>query len=111
MKKDDLQFRSIEQLWTLHEEIASILAAKMEAEKFRLEKRLEQLKGKTSDNGLERRPYPKVYPSFQNPNPPHQAWSGRGKQPKRIREWLAEGKTVEDLRIPSRSSIAVRENN
>jgi hypothetical protein len=69
MKKDDLQSRSIEQLWTLHEEIASILAAKMEAEKFRLEKRLEQLKGKTSDKGLDGVPIRRFIPVFKIPTP------------------------------------------
>ena len=43
MKKADLISKSIEELWALHEEIASILASKMQAEKLKLEKRLDQL--------------------------------------------------------------------
>jgi DNA-binding protein H-NS len=108
MKNIDLNAKSIEELWALHEEIASILSAKMETEKLKLEKRLEQIEAKTSD-GAPRRQYPKVYPRFRNPDPPHQTWSGRGLQPHWMRKLLAEGKTVDDLRILP-SPIADREN-
>ena len=97
MKNSDLNSMSIEELWALHEEIASILAAKMEAEKLKLEKRLDQL-GARGVLHL-RRPYPQVQPKFRNPNPPHQTWSGRGKQPYWVRELLAEGNHLDDLRI------------
>jgi DNA-binding protein H-NS len=111
MKNIDFNSVSIEELWALHEEIASILTAKMEAEKLKLEKRLEQIEGKTTPvKAPERRPYPKVYPRFRNPDPPHQTWSGRGKQPKWMGKLLAEGKTPDDLRISPRSPIATREN-
>jgi DNA-binding protein H-NS len=97
MKNIDLNAKSVEELWALHEEIASMLAAKMQAEKLKLQKRLDQL-------GVEvvhdvRRPYPEVHPKFRNPNPPHQTWSGRGKQPHWIREVLAKGRQLDDLRI------------
>jgi DNA-binding protein H-NS len=110
MKNIDLNAKSIEELWALHEEIASILSTKMEAEKLKLQKRLEQIEGKIPDKAPERRPYPKVYPRYRNPNPPHQSWSGRGKQPKWIREWLAEGNAVEDLRISPGLPNAAHEN-
>jgi DNA-binding protein H-NS len=102
MKNIDLNSMSIEELWGLHQEISSILTAKMEAEKLKLEKRLEQIEGQTSEETPERRPYPKVHPRFRNPDPPHQTWSGRGLQPHWMRKLLAEGKTVDDLRIPPR---------
>jgi DNA-binding protein H-NS len=108
MRKSDLQSKSIAELWDLHQEIASILSTKMEAEKLKLERRLEQIERKTLQP--QRRPYPKVHPKFRNPDPPHQTWSGRGKQPKWIGELLAEGKTVDDLRISPRSSMVGREN-
>jgi DNA-binding protein H-NS len=110
MRKSDLPSKSIAELWDLHQEIASILSTKMEAEKLKLEKRLEQIERKTVDEGPQRRPYPKVHPKFRNPDPPHQTWSGRGKQPKWIGELLAEGRTVDDLRISHRSSIVGRKN-
>jgi DNA-binding protein H-NS len=97
MKITDLNDRSIEELWALHEEIASILIAKMEAEKLKLEKRLDQLGPKIVHDF--RRPYPEVRPKFRNPSPPHQTWAGRGKQPHWIRKLLASGKTIDDFRI------------
>jgi len=99
MTKPDLNSESIEELWALHEEIAAILSKKMEAEKLKLEKRLKQIEGKTSDETRERRPYPKVYPKFRNPHPPHQTWSGRGKQPNWMRKLLAQGVRMNDLGI------------
>jgi DNA-binding protein H-NS len=96
MKNIDLNVKSVEELWALHEEIASMLAAKMQAEKLKLEKRLDQLGVRVVHDV--RRPYPEVHPKFRNPNPPHQTWSGRGKQPRWIREVLAEGRQLDDLR-------------
>ncbi len=101
---------SIEELWALHQKIAAILFTKMEAEKLKLEQRLEQIEGKALVQAPVRRPYPKVYPKFRNPDPPHQTWSGRGKQPKWMGKSLAEGKTLDDLRISPRSPRAGREN-
>lgn len=103
MKKTDLISQSIEELWALHEEIASILAMKMEAEKLKLEKRLEQL-GVRIVHDL-RRPYPEVQPKFRNPNPPHQTWTGRGKQPNWLRDLLAQGKQLDDVRIEQMSDL------
>jgi DNA-binding protein H-NS len=59
---------STDELWALHEEIASRLAATLLAEKRILENRLKQLKGgveaerESSPTG--RRPYPTVVPKF-----------------------------------------------
>jgi DNA-binding protein H-NS len=99
MTKIDLKSKSIEQLWALHEEIASILIAKMAAEKLKLEQRLDQIEKKSANRKPERRAYPKVYPRFRNPDPPHQTWSGRGLQPGWVRILLAKGKSLENLRI------------
>ena len=97
MKNIDFASTSIDELWALHEQIASILSAKMEAEKAKLEKRLDQLGASVVQDF--RRPYPEVQQKFRNPNPPHQTWSGRGKQPHWVRELLATGKQLHDLRI------------
>ena len=95
MTRIDWKSKSIEELWALHEEIASILAVKMEAEKRELEKRLRRL-GVVQDL---RRPWPEVQPKFRNPNPPHETWSGRGRQPHWLRELLVHGMRLDDLRI------------
>jgi len=80
----------------------------MESEKSLLEMRLKELKGKlgiTSDRAPHRS-YPKVHSKFRNPEPPHQAWSGRGKQPKWVGVLLSSGKTLDDLAIiPGQSSL------
>jgi DNA-binding protein H-NS len=98
MKNINLNSMSIEELWTLHQEVASILSAKLQAEKLKFEKRLEQLET--------RRPYPKVYPRFRNPEPPHQTWSGRGLEPQWVRKLLAAGKKLEELRISNGRVLA-----
>ncbi len=96
MKGIDLRSMSLDELWTLHETVRSIQTRKVEAEKRELEKRLDELGRhtfrKASNEALRRRPYPKVYPKFRNPKPPHETWSGRGKQPRWLSEWLAAGK-------------------
>jgi DNA-binding protein H-NS len=103
MEGIDLQSMSLDELWALHEIICSVLARKLEAEKRSLEQRLNKLRRtfkKASDGTTpQRRPYPKVHPKFRNPERPHQTWSGRGHQPRWVRELLAAGKTIDDLRI------------
>jgi DNA-binding protein H-NS len=98
----DLKSMPLDELWALHETICSVLARKLEAQKRSHEQRLNELRrtiGKASNETPLRRPYPKVHPRFQNPKPPHQTWSGRGHQPRWVRELLAAGKTIDDLRI------------
>jgi DNA-binding protein H-NS len=91
----------LDELWALHETICSVLARKLEAEKRALERRLNELNrrvGKAANETTPRRSYPKVYSNFRNPEPPHQTWSGRGHQPRWVRELLSAGKSIEDLR-------------
>jgi DNA-binding protein H-NS len=40
-----------------------------------------------------------VAPRYHNPADPSQQWTGRGRQPKWVREWLDSGKSMDDLRI------------
>jgi DNA-binding protein H-NS len=103
MKDIDFQSMSIDELWTLHETIASILSTSLEAEKVKLERRLHELGRalqETSDGAGQHRGYPKVHPKFRNPEPPHETWAGRGKQPRWVTEMLKAGKSLDDLRIP-----------
>jgi DNA-binding protein H-NS len=95
MKRIDFQSMSVDKLWALHEKIGSMLVTKVEADKRELEKRL------GGKDRPARRPYPKVFPKFQNPEQPGQTWAGRGKQPRWVGELLAAGRTLEDLRIPT----------
>ncbi|MGZ5875357.1 MAG: H-NS histone family protein [Bradyrhizobium sp.] len=102
MKHSTLEAMPLNDLWTLHETVASILASKIEAQKRELENRLEKLNrrlGVSSNIVSQRRPYPKVYPKYQNPTRPLEKWSGRGKQPRWVAEMLGAGRTIDDLRI------------
>jgi DNA-binding protein H-NS len=36
---------------------------------------------------------------YRNPNAPGQAWTGRGKQPKWVSEWVQSGKSLDSLRV------------
>jgi DNA-binding protein H-NS len=104
MKGIDLESMPLDELWALHETICSVLARKLEAEKRSLERRLNELSrvGKDANETPVRRPYPKVLPKFQNPKPPHQTWSGRGRQPRWVSKMLDAGKSLDDLRIPKK---------
>jgi DNA-binding protein H-NS len=101
MTRIDLVSLSIDELWALHEEIASVLSTKINAKKLKLERRLEELGHKFEEpSARQRRPYPKVHPKYRNPQPPHETWSGRGRQPRWVTEMIDAGKSLDDLRIP-----------
>jgi DNA-binding protein H-NS len=100
-KKIDLKSVSTDELWALHEEITTILSANIRAKKAKLEKLLDKLDGRALNRSRPYRPYRVVHPKFRNVEPPHQTWSGRGRQPHWMRELLAQGKSIEDVRIPS----------
>ena len=101
MEGIDLKSMPLDELWALHETICSVLPRKLEAEKRSLERLLNELSrvGKAANETPVRRSSPKVYPKFRNPEPPHQTWFGRGHQPRWVRELLAAGKSLDDLRI------------
>ena len=99
MKDQNFAMMSANELWILHEEIRAILSAKLDAEKDELNRRLAQ-KSRPNQNGERaRRPYPKVYPKYRNPERPAETWSGRGKQPRWVAAQLRSGKQFDDLLI------------
>ena len=105
MTRIDLISLSIDELWALHEKIASVLSTKINAKKLKLERRLEELGHKFEEpSARQRRPYPKVHPKYRNPQPPHETWSGRGRQPRWVTEMIDAGKSLDDLRIPDSAS-------
>src|SRR6185369_12142519 len=103
MNRNTLKSMSTDELWALHEEIVTRLAAALTAEKRVLENRLRQLqrgndtspathaaksnaksssaKSSSAKSSTERRPYPAVVPKYQNPERPSETWAGRGKTP------------------------------
>jgi DNA-binding protein H-NS len=113
MKNPDLNSMTIDELWSLHEELAAELARKMLAEKTQLEQRLRQLAVSPDDAGLkkktsERRPYPQVSPKYRNPTEPSETWTGRGKTPRWLSAQLKSGKKLDDFRIQRSSNRARR---
>jgi DNA-binding protein H-NS len=102
--KRNFESLSIDELWAFREGIAKALAAKIIAQKSVLEDRLDEL-GRNlappSKEKRQRRPYPKVYPKFHNPEQPSQTWAGRGKQPRWLAAELKSGKRLADFRIES----------
>jgi DNA-binding protein H-NS len=128
MNRNDFKSMSIDELWALHEEIATRLAAALTAEKSVLENRLRQLQrgieiqpaahaakpsraarssaakssdAKSSDakSSTQRRPYPAVAPKYRNPERPSETWAGRGKKPRWLTAQLKSGKRIDDFRI------------
>jgi DNA-binding protein H-NS len=103
MTTNDLELKSIDELWALHEKIAAKLVAKLSAEKSMLENRLRQLNRRSPTQHHRkktgRRPYPTVFPKFRNPERPSETWAGRGKRPRWLTAQLKSGKRIDDFRI------------
>lgn len=49
--------------------------------------------------GREAKPTRSVAPKYRHPSDPSLAWTGRGKKPRWVGEWLAQGKALADLAI------------
>lgn len=103
MNAHSLRLMSFEELWALHELIASELTRRICSEKAELERKLRKLGEKTpSCNKTERhvrRQYPPVVPKYRNPARSSETWTGRGKQPRWLTAELSSGKTLDDFRI------------
>jgi DNA-binding protein H-NS len=100
MKPHDLKSMSADELWSLHELVASVLARKILAEKARLDERLRQLdRDDVPPLVYGRRPYPKVFPKYRNPAKPSETWAGRGRKPHWLTAQLKSGKRIDDFRI------------
>jgi DNA-binding protein H-NS len=122
MNRNEFKSMSTDELWALHEEIATRLAAALTAEKSVLENRLRRLQrgietqhatGDAKSSGAkssgvkssgakpstERRPYPPVVPKYRNPERPSETWAGRGKKPRWLAAQLKSGKRIDDFRI------------
>jgi DNA-binding protein H-NS len=121
MNRNTLKSMSTDELWALHEEIVTRLAAALTAEKRVLENRLRQLqrgnetspathaaksnaksssaKSSSAKSSTERRPYPAVVPKYRNPERPSETWAGRGKTPRWLTAHLKSGRRIDDFRI------------
>ena len=112
MNRNDFKSMSTDELWALHEEIATRLAAALTAEKSVLENRLRRLQrgietphatqdAKSVGLGqvVDERAYPAVVPKYRNPERPSETWAGRGKTPRWLAAQLKSGRRIDDFRI------------
>ena len=115
-KKVELESMSLDDLWSLHEQISAILSARIKAEKHELEKRLAVLNrgndlisqsgaSRSLQNGKSRRKYPRVLPKYRNPQP-SETWSGRGKRPRWLVAAMKSGRKIEEFRISDGSATS-----
>jgi DNA-binding protein H-NS len=106
MKPRDFDSLSLNELWSLREQVDAILAQKISAEKIKLNRKLRQLSMARADRS--RRPYPPVRPKYVNPAEPSQTWAGRGRLPHWAEAQLRSGKQLDDFRIPPSSDRGPR---
>src|SRR5262249_52486812 len=111
----DLEALSVNDLWSLHEQISEILSVRIAAEKRELEKRLavlnrgrDAIQGNDSSqsynaNGRRRRKYPRVFPKYRDPQT-SETWSGRGKTPRWLVAAIKKGRKIEDFEIQASES-------
>jgi DNA-binding protein H-NS len=100
MKSNALKSMSTDELWDLYEKVHSALADKVEAERVKLNERLRRIESvSTVGVNRARRPYPPVHPKYKNPINPAEVWSGRGKQPRWVRDQLRTGKRLDQFLI------------
>jgi DNA-binding protein H-NS len=101
MKNANLQSRSVDELWALHELVVAELGRKIATEREVLEKRLRQLGAAAGDDDVQRarRPYPKVFAKYRNPKNHSETWAGRGKQPRWLTAEIRSGKKLTDFLI------------
>jgi DNA-binding protein H-NS len=106
MEINGLNSMSVDELWSLHEQVVAELSRKIAAEQATLEMRLRQLGSTAVSGGIkrERRPYPKVLPKYRNPKDRSETWAGRGKQPRWLTAQLRSGKKLNDFLIRRTSS-------
>jgi hypothetical protein len=64
MKIDEINSMSLDDLWSLHEKLNSVLSRRLPEEKKRLERRIQQLKGAHASFTHTRRPYPACRPNI-----------------------------------------------
>jgi DNA-binding protein H-NS len=99
MKSQQWESMSAEELWFLHEQVASVLVRKIAEEKARLDEKLRRLKSDAASPS--KRPYRKVYAKYQyqNPTRPDETWAGRGRKPRWLMAQLRSGKKLDDFLI------------
>lgn len=106
--KVNLENLSLDELQQLQEDVAiaihdfnqrrkqeakDALEAKAREFGFSLNELLSDAKGNTKTKSG------KVAPKYADPTNPEKTWTGRGRKPKWVEEYLAQGKTLDELKI------------
>jgi DNA-binding protein H-NS len=116
-KRFELKSISLDDLWSLHEQLGAILSARIRAEKNELEKRLAILNRGMDVIGecdiqlakaTRRRRYPRVSPKYRNPLTV-ETWSGRGKCPRWLVAVVKSGHQIEEFRIEEGGHTELRQ--
>lgn len=106
MAKTDLSKLSIEELQALAWDIEQEIINRREADRERVLAQMRELAGSLGmsleevlrqERGRDRARVPGTQVRYRHPENAALTWSGRGKRPQWINEWLASGKTLEDL--------------
>lgn len=106
MAKIDLTKLSIEELQALARDIEQEIISRREQDRERVLAQMRELAGSLGmsleevlrqERGRERTRLPGATVRFRHPENTALTWSGRGKRPQWINEWLASGRTLEDL--------------
>lgn len=96
---------SVDALWRLHEEMRTVLAAKLAAQQQEIDVRLRDLTEFPASRPSAP-PLPATEPSYRNPKRPSQTWSGKGLRPRWVIFHIAEGGTLEELLVASDAHAA-----
>jgi DNA-binding protein H-NS len=102
-QKYNLDKMSLDELWSLHEELCAILTSRILDQKRQLEERFSLLNHRTTSieplaDRKARRRYPKVSPQYRNPET-SETWAGRGRQPRWLTAAMKAGRRIEEFRI------------
>lgn len=109
MSEFSIESMSTAELKALLEEIPGEIAKRQKTGKAVLLKALEETAkshgfiitqiGLAPDNKEARQPRQMAPTKFRHPNEPMLHWSGRGRQPRWVADWLAAGNQLDQLRI------------
>ena len=105
MSNVDISNLSVAELEKLKGSIDSAIANRRDGELLSLRQAIDDMieaAGFTLDEVLQVRTAKKraVKAKYSNPNNPSETWSGRGRKPIWVQEWIADGNDLNDCLIP-----------
>jgi DNA-binding protein H-NS len=105
----NLSSMSVAELRALQEQITQEIKAKTQAELVKAREEILAIAQNagislkdlldSQSNAKNRAPKTKVAVRYRHPANGSLQWTGRGRQPKWVQEWVAAGKTLDDLRV------------